>query len=133
VVEQLAVQNPFTEPMNIPQRVGSTSVFLKSLAYGMEMRSQLEVTDFRGNELCLLAVELAPCDQKGREFDDNYRVWVENPKDLINKDFYFKLKIQNAMGMPPRFTDVFCQYKFWQDDAFTKTPVVWADRPIWST
>jgi kinesin family protein 1 len=82
------------------------------------------VTDFRGNELCLLSVEVLPCDQKGKEFNETYQMVVDNPKDLINKDLYFKLKIIGANGLPPRFNDVFCKYKFFKENDYNETAVV---------
>ena len=79
-------------------------VWLKSLGYLLEVREQLEITDFKGQDVGLLNVELLPCDRKGRVYKEDDDVWVENPSDLIGRDLHFIVKISSARGLPSKYT-----------------------------
>ena len=39
----------------------------------------------------------------GKDIGDDY---VEDPSELVGKDFHFKLKISNARGLPKKFAKV---------------------------
>lgn len=104
-------EDPFAESLEDPVQIGTSSLYLKSLAYLIEMKSQLEIIDLRGNEVGLLNVELVPCDEQGHAFTEYSYLWIDNPQDLIGKDLHFYFKILSARGLPPRFTDIQCRYK----------------------
>lgn len=48
-------------------------------------------------------IELVPCNKSGKELSED-EVFVEDPSELEGKEVYFKLKIENAMGLPSKFT-----------------------------
>lgn len=88
--------NPFTS--------GTSQLYLQPLSFNVESNEQIEILDYRGNEIGFLSVELQPCDEKGREYselDDNF---VDSPFELIGKPLHFKLKINSCRGLSSRFT-----------------------------
>ena len=46
------------------------------------MKEQLEVTDLKGNKIGVMNIEVAPCDEKGREFTEADDKFVDSPEDL---------------------------------------------------
>ena len=51
-----------------------------------------------------MSVEIVPCDKKGREFTDADDIFVEDPKELIGQPVHFVVKINNAIGIPNKYT-----------------------------
>ena len=47
------------------------------------MKEQLEVTDLKGNKIGIMNVEVAPCDEKGREYTEADDKFVDSPDDLV--------------------------------------------------
>ena len=83
---------------------GTSQLYLQPLSFNVESNEQIEILDYRGNEIGFLNVELQPCDEKGREYselDDNF---VDSPFELIGKPLHFKLKINSCRGLSSRFT-----------------------------
>ena len=60
------------------------------------MKEQLEVTDLKGNKIGIMNVEVAPCDEKGREYTEADDKFVDSPDDLVGKNVSFIFKIQNC-------------------------------------
>ena len=48
--------DPFKEDVNTEVNIGSVQVFLQPIAYMVEMKEQLEVTDLKGNKIGLMNV-----------------------------------------------------------------------------
>ena len=46
------------------------------------MKEQVEVTDLKGNKIGVMNIEVAPCDEKGREFTEADDKFVDSPEDL---------------------------------------------------
>lgn len=55
------------------------------------------------NDFNVLQIELVPCNKSGKEFAED-EVFVEDPSELVGKEIFFKLKLENGMGLPTRFT-----------------------------
>ena len=70
----------------------------------VEMKEQLEVTDVKGNKIGLMNVEIAPCDDKGREYTEADDMFVDSPEDLVKKNVNFVFKILNCRGLPNKYT-----------------------------
>ena len=51
--------DPFKEDVNTEVNIGSVQVFLQPIAYMVEMKEQLEVTDLKGNKIGLMNVRLS--------------------------------------------------------------------------
>ena len=68
------------------------------------MKEQLEVTDVKGNKIGLMNVEIAPCDDKGREYTEADDMFVDSPEDLVKKNVNFVFKILNCRGLPNKYT-----------------------------
>lgn len=103
-------KDPFYEDINQEQLIGTSQLYLQPLAFMVELNEQLEILDYRGNEIGFLNIELNPCDEKGREYselDDNF---VDSPFELVGKPLYFKLKIHGCRGLSSRFTVSFRLY-----------------------
>lgn len=60
--------------------MGSSTVFLQSLAYMVELDEQFPILDFNGTEIGQLAVSLVPCNPSGKEILGEY---VENPNEMV--------------------------------------------------
>ncbi|KAK3595061.1 hypothetical protein CHS0354_043156 [Potamilus streckersoni] len=113
--------DPFYEDYKVDFHVGSVKVWLKSLAFLIDSNEQLDITDYRGQEIGKLNIEMLPCDAKGKVIVDQDNVFVENPNELVGKDINFKLKITSARGLPAKFSDIYVKYKFFLEDQFTQT------------
>ena len=50
--------DPFKEDVNTEVNIGSVQVFLQPIAYMVEMKEQLEVTDLKGNKIGLMNVRI---------------------------------------------------------------------------
>ena len=48
--------------------MGEVKVWLGSLAYLVDVKSQLEIIDYRGVEMGRMNIEVVPCDSKGNQF-----------------------------------------------------------------
>lgn len=126
-------KDPFEEDPNAETHIGSVKVWLKSLAYLIEIKEQLEVTDFKGQEVGLLNLELVPCDKKGKEYKDTDDIFVDDPQELVGKDIYFNVKLQSARGLPKKYTDIYTKYLMYVDGEYNSTKKI-ADtsNPEWN-
>ncbi len=79
-------------------------VWLQSLAYYVELREQLEITDYKGKQVGLVNVEMIPCNKKGKEFAEADDMFVNDPQALVGKDVHFVVKVNSARGLPSRYT-----------------------------
>ncbi|XP_072032274.1 LOW QUALITY PROTEIN: kinesin-like protein KIF28P [Amphiura filiformis] len=117
-------QDPFTEDADTEVQIGVVNCYLQSLAYLIESREQLEITDYRNKEVGLLSVEIVPCDKSGREFTDADDIFVEDPKELIGTPVNFVVKVNSATGIPNKYTDIYCKYNMFLDTEPSKTGVI---------
>ena len=94
-------QDPFWDP---PEDivVGSASAFLQSLSYGLDFEDSLMLTDHRGNDQGSLSVVLTPCNKAGKSLGDDF--FVEDPKELIDKEYHVKVDVRSADINNSRFT-----------------------------
>jgi len=114
-------KDPFQEDLNQEICIGTAQVFLQPIAYMVEMKEQLEVTDLKGNKIGIMNVEVAPCDEKGREYTEADDKFVDSPDDLVGKNVSFIFKIQNCRGLPNKYTDMQCKYKIYLNEKDTTT------------
>ena len=71
----------------------------------VEMKEQLDVTDVKGNKIGVMNVEIAPCNDKGREYTEADDMFVDSQSMtccLSNLDFqfvmmYFYFRIQSRI------------------------------------
>ncbi len=84
--------DPFWEPLE-PLLVGFAPAFLQSLAYGLDYSDRLQISDLDGSPIGTISVNLQPCLQSGKvpSGDSGESLFVENPKQLMGKPFYFKV------------------------------------------
>ena len=68
-------------------------IFFQPIAYMVEMKEQLDVTDVKGNKIGVMNVEIAPCNDKGREYTEADDMFVDSPEDLVKKNVNFVFKI----------------------------------------
>ncbi|KAK7012042.1 Kinesin-like protein kif28p [Biomphalaria glabrata] len=112
-------KDPFWEPVSTPVLIGTSLVYLQPLAYLIDMDESLAVIDWKGKEIGQLLVSLVPCDSKWEPLSDSS--YVEDPKELLGKPYYFKFKIKGARGIPGNFEKSSCSYKFYLEDKPTLT------------
>ena len=103
------------------QNIYLCQVFLQPIAYMVEMKEQLEITDLKGNKIGIMNVskknyrinyylpticqlEVAPCNKKGREYTEADDKFVDSPDELVGKDVHFVFKIVNCRGLPNKYT-----------------------------
>ncbi|KAI8734872.1 kinesin protein KIF28P, partial [Biomphalaria glabrata] len=115
-------KDPFWEPVSTPVLIGTSLVYLQPLAYLIDMDESLAVIDWKGKEIGQLLVSLVPCDSKWEPLSDSS--YVEDPKELLGKPYYFKFKIKGARGIPGNFEKSSCSYKFYLEDKPTLTQEV---------
>ena len=49
-------------------------------------------------------VEIAPCNDKGKEYTEADDMFVDSPEDLVKKNVNFVFKILNCRGLPNKYT-----------------------------
>ncbi|KHJ96934.1 FHA domain protein [Oesophagostomum dentatum] len=96
-------RDPFYEAPDSKSFLGSAIVFLQPLAYLMDSEETYPIVDFTGEELGELSVLLSPCNSSGKELIGDY---VDNPQEIIGKNYGFMVKIQSARGLPRRIDKV---------------------------
>uniref|UniRef100_A0A915D7L4 Kinesin-like protein n=1 Tax=Ditylenchus dipsaci TaxID=166011 RepID=A0A915D7L4_9BILA len=102
-------RDPFYEPADSSIVVGSTKIYLQSLAY-------------------MLSVCFMPCNPAGKEILGEF---VENPSELVKKNLAFKIKILSALGLPRRIDQSYCTYTFF-DRGETKTNKASGSNPAYA-
>ncbi|VDM80149.1 unnamed protein product [Strongylus vulgaris] len=102
-------RDPFYEAPDSKGFLGSAIVFLQPLAYLMDSEETYPIVDFTGEELGELSVQLSPCNSSGKELIGDY---VNDPQELIGKNYGFMVKIQTARGLPRRIDKSSCKYRF---------------------
>ncbi|CAG5116350.1 unnamed protein product, partial [Candidula unifasciata] len=115
-------KDPFWEPAE-DVLIGTANVFLQSLLYALDFADELSVTDYKGLEEGKLMISINPCDQSGLTLhDDNF---VEDPKDLLDKPFHFKISIRSAEIYKTRYSKgIKVKYRLLNDKDFTETKML---------
>lgn len=90
----------------------------------VELKEQLPVTDYKGNEIGLLNVEVVPCSPEGKEYTEQDDMFVDTPDELVGRNISFVVKILSARGVPNRYVDICCKYRIYLENEDTKTSVV---------
>ena len=109
-------RDPFQEDLNQEITIGTVQVFLQPIAYMVEMKEQLNITDMKGNKIGVMNVEVAPCDSTGREYNEAEDMFVDSPDELVGKEINFVFKLVNCRGLPNKYTDVHCKYRVYLDE-----------------
>nr|XP_040578221.1 kinesin-like protein KIF28P isoform X1 [Lepeophtheirus salmonis]XP_040578231.1 kinesin-like protein KIF28P isoform X1 [Lepeophtheirus salmonis]XP_040578235.1 kinesin-like protein KIF28P isoform X1 [Lepeophtheirus salmonis] len=117
-------KDPFQEDLNQEVHIGTTHVFLQPVAYMVEMKEQLEITDLKGNKIGIMNIEVAPCDSNGKEYSEDDDKFVDSPEELIGKEINFLFKIINCRGLPNKYKDVHCLYKMYLDESYNQTSMI---------
>ncbi|XP_049524954.1 kinesin-like protein KIF28 [Dermacentor silvarum] len=117
-------RDPFLEDPNTEVRIGTVQVYLQPLAYMVDLREQLEILNFKGEEVGILNVEMKPCSESGREYTEKDIVFLDSPGELVGRDLNFVVRILNCRSLPKRFTDVRCKYRMFKDEEDTATEAV---------
>ncbi|GMR41799.1 hypothetical protein PMAYCL1PPCAC_11994 [Pristionchus mayeri] len=121
-------RDPFYEPPDSEVFIGSAVVFLQSLSFLIDSEEAFPIVDFSGNEMGQLNVSLSPCSVAGKEIRGAF---VEQPKELVGKNFAFKVKVLSAIGLPKRVNKTCCKYRFFgEKEATTKT--INGSNPVYS-
>ncbi|XP_078483346.1 kinesin-like protein KIF28 isoform X2 [Ciona intestinalis] len=120
--EQNEDGNPFQEEDNDDVTIGSSYLYLQSLAFLMDMEDNVAIRGYRGNELGLLSVEAQPCSHDGCPLVDEC---VEDPDELVGQNLQFKIKVKKALDVPGKYESIWCRYKFlldndWNDSDITQ-------------
>lgn len=97
-------QDPFMEDLQSECLVGTAQLYLQPLAYRVELKEQLSLTDFSGQEIGIINLEVIPCNEHGNEYQEHDDVYVDSPQELLGKPFNFIVKILGCRGLPPKFT-----------------------------
>ncbi|XP_013392684.1 kinesin-like protein KIF28P [Lingula anatina] len=126
-------QDPFYENPEDPVHIGSVKVWLQSLAYLIELKEQLEITDFRGRQMGIFNLEVVPCNKKGKEYTEADDVFVDDPEELVGKDLHFMVKVNSARGIPARYTDLYARFIAPGQTDFTETAQIsGTSNPNWN-
>jgi len=106
-------QDPFCEPADTDVLIGTCQVVLQPIAFQVELKDQLEISNYKGAEVGVMNLEAVPCDSSGKEFKEEDDRFVDSPDMLIGKDVNFVVKIQNIRGLPNKYTDIYCKYSIY--------------------
>ncbi|KAH6931565.1 hypothetical protein HPB50_025262 [Hyalomma asiaticum] len=97
-------RDPFLEDPNTEVRIGTVQVYLQPLAYMVELKEQLEIINFKGEEVGIINVEMIPCSETGHEYTEQENVFLDSPGDLVGRDLNFVVRILHCRSLPKRFT-----------------------------
>eukprot|EP01137_Pigoraptor_chileana_P032730 Opistho-2@22590 len=123
--DQPQEKDPFWEPSDMEQLIGSVHVYPQSLCYGIETDETVAITDYKGTDQGQLKVEIVPCKADGSVIGEDDENFVEDPEELIGKPLAFKLRIPYARGLPQKFSKgLCCKYKFYLDETVHSTKEV---------
>ncbi|XP_033759938.1 kinesin-like protein KIF28P isoform X2 [Pecten maximus] len=112
-------RDPFWEPADQEILIGTAHVHLMSLAHALDIEETLVITDYKGKGMGHVSVKCLPCTSDYEKLDEDY--FIDDPADLIGKDFYFIFKIENCRGLPANIAKSCCKYKQYTDDKLTET------------
>ncbi|CAF4626294.1 unnamed protein product [Rotaria sp. Silwood1] len=114
--------DPFWEPVE-DILLGTANVFLQSLAYSLDFADEVCIVDYKGLEQGRLSINLCPCLPSGKVL--NNEQFVEQPEELFNKPYSFKITMRfieinderNNKGLRIR-------YKVFNESEFTETKII---------
>ncbi|PAA48056.1 hypothetical protein BOX15_Mlig019522g3 [Macrostomum lignano] len=113
-------EDPFLEPADTPVLIGTSLIYLESLAHLIEISQAFGVTNYKGDDQGKLEIEILPCDEEWNELTNSFA----EPESLIANPLKFKIKVLTGKGLPKRFAALFCRYKYYLDDDYTTTEEV---------
>ena len=108
-------QDPFWDPPE-PVLIGKSYLQLKNLGYSLEADEEPRIfttaTNIPGGECGNLKCSYWPCDMGG-DGEPADELLVDDPTELLNKEIFFKVKIDKAMNLPNDLCkNVFVTYIF---------------------
>ncbi|XP_068725304.1 kinesin-like protein KIF28 [Montipora capricornis] len=115
-------EDPFWEP---PEDVliGTASVFLQSLSYALDFDDKLAITDYKGEEVATVVINVAPCYADQKPLSEEF--FVDDPSELLAKDYHYKVTIRNATVHDAKFNKgLYIKYKPFRETDFTTTKTV---------
>nr|VZI47555.1 unnamed protein product [Spirometra erinaceieuropaei] len=120
--------DPFWEPLE-SLLVGFAPVFLQSLAYGLDFSDRLQISDLDGAAIGWLDAALQPCFQTGKLSVSGDDFFVDDPKELIGKPYYFKIELKDlgltGLKAPLRPT---LRYRVFKEACETIIPIAIAEQ-----
>ncbi|KAK4299096.1 hypothetical protein Pmani_028601 [Petrolisthes manimaculis] len=116
--------DPFQESLDTEVHIGTVQVTLQCLAFNIELKEQLEITNIKGDNVGMMNIELLPCDSKGRVFTEQDDMFVDTPSDLVGKSVNFFVKILSGRGLPNKYADMYCTYTIYLEEKETRTKTV---------
>ncbi|KAF7495667.1 Kinesin-like protein KIF28P [Sarcoptes scabiei] len=111
-------QDPF-EDLESECLIGTAQLYLQPLAYMVEIKEHLSISDYTGQEIGVIYVEVIPCDQNGNEYEEQDNAYVESPQELLGRSVSFVVKIINCRGLPNKFTEIYVKYLMFIDENYS--------------
>jgi kinesin family protein 13 len=115
--------DPFedNEALNSHQLIGSSRIFLKTLAHNIEFSSYTPILDFKGKTEGELKVSIIPLNDNSKSESEGADIEMySDPIERVGDPVYFKIKVLNARGLKPnRCREVQIRYKFFLDSEDT--------------
>ncbi|CAF1186858.1 unnamed protein product [Rotaria sordida] len=114
--------DPFWEPIE-DTLLGTATAFLQSLAYSLDFADEICIVDYKGLEQGRLSINLCPCLPSGKVLSDEQ--FVEQPEDLLNKPYSFKITIRFIEINDERHNKgLRIRYKVFNESEFTETNII---------
>ncbi|KAM5164707.1 kinesin-like protein KIF28P [Mantella aurantiaca] len=88
--------DPFWDPVEVIH-LGSSHIWLQSLAYCMKLEEQTEVLDSEGTEEAVLMINITPCSSSERPLSEEDI--VIDPLELLGRNIVFQIHIQQCLGV----------------------------------
>ena len=84
--------------------IGTSQLYLQPLAYLVEIKEQLSVTDHTGQDIGIINLEVIPCNEYGNEYEEQDDAYVDSPQELLGRPLCFLVKIIGCRGLPAKYT-----------------------------
>jgi len=114
-------KDPFIENPDTECLIGVTEVYIQCVTYLVEMKSEVNIVDYRGVRVGQIQVEILPSDENGNLLPEN--LLVDSPSELIGKRIDFKIVLKKGKDLPERFSEVSARYSLFTYEDIRTPPV----------
>src|SRR6218665_2007285 len=99
--------------------IGTAQLYLQPLAYKIEVKEQLAILNYSGQEIGIMNIEAMPANHEGLEYSEQDDIFVDSPHEMFGKPLILSIKIVGCRGLPPKFTDIYVRYRMFVDEKHT--------------
>eukprot|EP00730_Choanoeca_flexa_P004716 TRINITY_DN11781_c0_g1_i2.p1 TRINITY_DN11781_c0_g1~~TRINITY_DN11781_c0_g1_i2.p1 ORF type:complete len:975 (+),score=271.67 TRINITY_DN11781_c0_g1_i2:494-3418(+) len=116
-------EDPFQESFEKQVHIGFCSVYIKNLAYLVEVEQSLNIMSYRAEPKGKVDIEILPCDERGRPTPELDDVFIDNPDELLGQRVDFLVHIKAARNVPAHFNNLRCKFAFYDHKPVESDPI----------